>query len=388
MCTACDKLDTKMASGRRKRLWDLNSGWHCSILGTCLTLSDLRALGRKLSLHTRAGEPQDYQFHGYFVKEACEPKRPAKLLNKLLDKRHTGAIRKAKDARSIKDLEALWSDARASGSVPGLYWAILTHPMDAGALCERMFADVHMLSHLVGASNRADVRRLSALENQVASLDEKLGKQHQRNYLRLEEKNREIAQLKNSLRAQPYSKTKVADDVRFDRLQPALQQHLTSEMAQRDAEISRLYAAVAEKGVEVERLQQQNVALREENQSFESIIHGECTASKTKCDFDLDGRCLLYVGGRQHTVHHLRALVEKWNGQLLHHDGGIERSIAGLAREVSKADAVMFPTDCVSHSAALKVKQLCHQTMKPFVPLRSSGITSFVAVLRNGLYTT
>ena len=85
MCTACDKLDTKMASGRRKRLWDLNSGWHCSILGTCLTLSDLRALGRKLSLHTRAGEPQDYQFHGYFVKEACEPKRPAKLLNKLLN---------------------------------------------------------------------------------------------------------------------------------------------------------------------------------------------------------------------------------------------------------------------------------------------------------------
>ena len=44
-----------------------------------------------------------------------------------------------------------------------------------------------------------------------------------------------------------------------------------------------------------------------------------------------------------------------------------------------------FPTDCVSHDAALQVKRLCRQTMKPFVPLRSSGVASFVAGLRNGL---
>ena len=50
-----------------------------------------------------------------------------------------------------------------------------------------------------------------------------------------------------------------------------------------------------------------------------------------------------------------------------------------------KADAVVFPTDCVSHDAALQVKRLCRQTMKPFVPLRSSGVASFVAGLRHGL---
>ena len=75
MCTACDKLDTKMASGRRKRLWDLNSGWHCSILGTCLTLSDLRALGRKLSLHTRAGELRSQEALGRWARAAAGVRR-------------------------------------------------------------------------------------------------------------------------------------------------------------------------------------------------------------------------------------------------------------------------------------------------------------------------
>ena len=110
------------------------------------------------------------------------------------------------------------------------------------------------------------------------------------------------------------------------------------------------------------------------------------THSKQRgCPFDLSGRCLLYVGGHQHTVHRLRALVENWNGRFLHHDGGLERSINELASAVTKADAVVFPTDCISHSAANKVKQLCHQNMKPFVPLRTSGVASFVSGLQQGL---
>ncbi|MEQ9574670.1 MAG: DUF2325 domain-containing protein, partial [Rhodospirillales bacterium] len=105
----------------------------------------------------------------------------------------------------------------------------------------------------------------------------------------------------------------------------------------------------------------------------------------TSCPFDLGGRSLLYVGGRQQTVHRLKSLVEAWNGHFLHHDGGLEKSINELAGAVVKADAVVFPTDCVSHDAALQVKRLCRQTMKPFVPLRSSGVASFVAGLRHGL---
>ena len=73
---------------------------------------------------------------------------------------------------------------------------------------------------------------------------------------------------------------------------------------------------------------------------------------------ELDGLRILYVGGRPHTVHRLRSLVETWNGELIHHDGGLERSIGELARAVTATDLVIFPTDRVSHDAAITVKRL------------------------------
>ena len=125
--------------------------------------------------------------------------------------------------------------------------------------------------------------------------------------------------------------------------------------------------------------------MRIENATLEQPFMKNTHSKQRGCPFDLSGRCLLYVGGHQHTVHRLRALVENWNGRFLHHDGGLERSINELASAVTKADAVVFPTDCISHSAANKVKQLCHQNMTPFVPLRTSGVASFVSGLRQGL---
>ena len=130
--------------------------------------------------------------------------------------------------------------------------------------------------------------------------------------------------------------------------------------------------------------------LRDENAALEAALTPHENDSHDGNPFDLNGKSLLYVGGRQQTVHRIRALVSNWNGELLHHDGGIERSIDQLASMLNKADAVVFPTDCVSHSAAKTVKKLCNQRMKPFAPLRTSGIASFIASLREGqlIYST
>ncbi len=52
-----------------------------------------------------------------------------------------------------------------------------------------------------------------------------------------------------------------------------------------------------------------------------------------------------------------------------------------LAGLVGRADLVLFPVDCVSHQAMGMAKRLCRQLDKPFVPLRSSGLSSFLAGL-------
>jgi hypothetical protein len=42
---------------------------------------------------------------------------------------------------------------------------------------------------------------------------------------------------------------------------------------------------------------------------------------------------------------------------------------------------VLFPVDCVSHSAHDEVKRLCRRWEKPFVPLRHSGLGAFIRAL-------
>jgi hypothetical protein len=90
---------------------------------------------------------------------------------------------------------------------------------------------------------------------------------------------------------------------------------------------------------------------------------------------------LLYVGGRPGDIHRLRRFAAGLGLMLLDHDGGVEDRAGLLPGLVSRADAVCFPVDCVSHDAALAVKRLCRQAAKPCLPLRSTGLGAFMAGL-------
>jgi len=94
------------------------------------------------------------------------------------------------------------------------------------------------------------------------------------------------------------------------------------------------------------------------------------------------GARLLYVGGRHGHIHRIRAFVEEAQAEFLHHDGGVEERKGLLAGIVSRADAIFFPVDCVSHDTVAVLKRLCRQTGKPYLPLRSTSLTSFIAALR------
>src|SRR5262249_21255177 len=102
----------------------------------------------------------------------------AKQIQKALDRRHRSAIARFAKAATAEDLRRCWDDAVQAGEIPGAYWAILTHPASTDAVARRAFGAVHMLSHLVGAANRADIRRLHQLETEKAALEDKVARQH------------------------------------------------------------------------------------------------------------------------------------------------------------------------------------------------------------------
>jgi hypothetical protein len=48
---------------------------------------------------------------------------------------------------------------------------------------------------------------------------------------------------------------------------------------------------------------------------------------------------------------------------------------------LTRADAVLFPLDCVGHAACDQVKRLCKRMEKTYVPVPRSGLGSFMRAL-------
>lgn len=128
-----------------------------------------------------------------------------------------------------------------------------------------------------------------------------------------------------------------------------------------------------------EKLLRENAALESELTTVLACCHSDrgCDHSVERATPHLFGRKILYVGGRSNLVRHYKALVERHGGEFIHHDGGLESSLETLKNGMVSADAVICPIDCVSHSACQSVKQTCKHLDKPFIPLRSAGLSSF-----------
>jgi hypothetical protein len=367
---------------RRTRIWEFSQNLHCSIIGTCLSTAELRQTLTRLGLAQSAWT--DHDLHHKAVSLAAKHDQAAKLLHKALDRRHKLAISQFGKARTEADLTVLWRDAVKRGDIPGAYWAVLTHSATTQALVRLVFGEVHMLSHLVGAANRADIRRLCDLEQRNAELEARLRRQQEALHQAVVTRDASIRELRQSLRQRL---TEAAPAVTGD--ESVALRELLADLERRLAVATRRRATVETRLAETrdelirERadhamLQAETASLRAELASIEADLQPATEALSWR----VDGLTLLYVGGRPHQVAQLRALSAGKGAELLHHDGGIEHHPDLLAGLTSRADIVLFPVDCVSHDAALMVKRLCRHAEKRFIPLRSAGTTSFLAALR------
>jgi len=370
---------------RRDRIWDLSPNLHCSIIGTCLSTAALRQLFAKLN-QSDAKTLSDHGLHSRAVKIAGQRDVAGKLLNKMLDKRHEGHIKRFAKAKTPEEVRTLWLAALERGDIPGAYWAALSHPATDQAVVSEVFGEVHMLSHLVGTANRADIVRLRQLEGELGERDEKLARQEarlQRMARQREELTQQIEELEQELRGRP---TLVQMAGVETPAAPALKQRLADERARSNAlaaRVAELETSLAAKEQDLRQFEEKISAQRNEQSSLEATLTGLMGAKQetTSSAPDLTGQRLLYVGGRPKQLEQLRSLASRLGGTLLTHDGGIEESTALLPGLVSQSDMAFFPVDCVSHGAAGQVKRLCREAGKPFVPLRSASLASFIAAI-------
>jgi hypothetical protein len=372
---------------RRTRIWELSHHLHCSIVGTCLSTGELRQVLGKVG--PVANDCSDHDLHGSGVTLAGQRDGSAKLLHKALDRKHRIAIARFDKAGTVDAVRAEWREAVKRGDIPGGYWAAMTHPAASDALVREIFGEVHMLSHLVGAANRADIRRLAELEAENDRLHAKLARQQDQLRDGITRRDARIQELNDLLarrigeEAEAGQRDDASEHAALEGLVASLEQRMRSESNRRIAVEERLARLTGELAREREQhaaVRRQAAALREELEAIEADLAPQAPKADS-APASLAGLSVLYVGGRADRLGHLRALSEQRGAKFLHHDGGVEDRSGLLAGLVSRADIVLFPVDCVSHEAVAIVKRLCRQTAKPYVPLRSSGTGSFVSAL-------
>ena len=377
--------DAESGGAARTRIWDLAPSLHCSVVGTCLTPGDLRQLFVKLD-EADAGSASDHALHGRAVRAAGRRELAGKLLDKMLAKRHEAHLKRFARAKTVDEVRRLWGEALARGDIPGAYWATLTHPAADRALVQEAFGEVHMLSHLVGSSNRADIARLRELECGVAERDDKIARQEARLRRAAHDRAalaRRVEALERDLRARAAAEPGVAPSAAGD---AALARRLADEAARAAGLSSRCdeqARALKAAGERIAALEAEVASLSAERAALETAMDDAARPSEAAppAAGGLDGLTLLYVGGRPKLIEQLRALTARRGGVLISHDGGVEERAGLLPGLVSQCDVALFPVDCVSHHAAERVKRLCRQAGKPFVALRSASAASFAAAL-------
>ena len=387
-------------SNTRKHIWEIPPSLHCSIIGTCLALSDLTAIARRRGLRFPLGATE-YEIHGAFVQIVETENATARLVDKRLERKYRRVVAKIRMANSEEALLEAWEAAWKNNEIPGAYWAVLSHPLLNLDIRHRVFGDVHMLSHMLGASRRTDLHRVQQQDAQLAALQEKLAlvKKIYRKRVKarddvIVEMQAELGVLKRAERQLALARATVHElkqqsgvaalETRVTALEASLRKEATRALLAEES-LTELKKVAAREAVMTAKAFERIHFLTEENAALEQELRStlSCSMENPACEniienngVNLCGRKIMYVGGRSGLVQYYRALVERRGGVFLYHDGGIEHSMELLKNALNGADAVICPVDCVSHKACLSVKQACKHMAKPFIPLRSAGLSA------------
>jgi hypothetical protein len=376
---------------RRAKLAELDSHLHCSIIGTCLSTVELRKLVPKFTALDRQ-HASDLDIHHAAVELAIEGGEGAKALHKALEARYAGAVRKFDTAAHADALLALWDEALKNGDIPPAYWALMTHPHATLSVRQKAFGDLHMLSHLVGAANRADIRRLVALEEENAALRDKAERQQIRLHELSVERDTAMRQLMEPARPVAQISHDEADYAALREALIARDEKLALHTNRREIAEQRALTAQQHADMLAAQLDKAHATL--------NIVQAECRAleqalqdslSAESADDDRDARPawlaslrekrVVYVGGRPGSNTALRQLVESAGGEFVVHDGGIEDRKGMFAAALPRADIVVFPVDCIDHDSMNLLKRVCERHQVDYHPVRTASVASFMELV-------
>ncbi len=372
-------------SHTRRKLWQLPDHCHCMIIGTCLSLPEVKRICKKCDYSTKGHS--DYDLHRFVVGQAAHADSMiARRSHKMLESKFKVDVARLRGRQTDSTLIEHWNVLKDAGRVAGTLWAMVTHPDCSAEVISVIYGEVHMLSHLTGASVHKQAEALPNAQRTIESLQRKLKTQQLTMTKKIEDGLDKIARLEklNAGLRQQLSETSPVE-TELSQINKRDHEIVRSALRETNIVLRETRSRLDEAEGLVTRKSNDFVRLMEDNEKLESLIEyltNKTEESDAECGKSLSGKCLVLLGGKPSQCKHFKAYVEANNGDFLHHDGGVESNISRIDSLISQADAVLCPVEQVSHSAMLRAKKVCKSTDKPLVFMPQSSMTAFVSGLR------
>jgi len=397
----------KWAKPQRKKLWEINPRFHCSLIGLCISIQELRLLTRRCRILIDENL-DDFGLHTFFVDMAATLSPVMRKLQKLTDRRYSSEIREFAKHQSVHSLELLWKAHLQQGQVAGPYWALMSHPALTKDLAARAQGDVHMLSHTASNLYQQSQQWLDMERQNSRQLASHLAKVNQTIRIVADERDLALQKLKDQLqlaqqiKLQLDSATQHIQNLEYSNERNNLNKEIAglkkqnenlrrrAGLAENERQKYQDKLAISEGKIQAltaELRAVKNVRQYDQQAQLDHIpadrpILQPASKVLDPDSLDLCGRCVLVVGGRTGQCEHYRTLVERHNGRFIHHDGGQENSRQRLKNSLKQADAVFCPLDTISHDAMGRVKRYCAKHTKDLILMPRSSLSTFAQSLR------
>ena len=139
-----------------------------------MTIAELRKIARRTRFLADESRYGDYQIHGLFVETMGEENVVSRAVQKHLDAKYEGAIRKAKIARRRGGVSRLLGDRRRQWLRSRRLLGADRPSAPAVGVDTRIFGDIHMMSHICGATHRGDTREIADMRREKAEMARRL----------------------------------------------------------------------------------------------------------------------------------------------------------------------------------------------------------------------
>jgi Uncharacterized protein conserved in bacteria (DUF2325) len=382
---------------KRAKLWELDEIHHCPVIGACLATDDLVRFARRFNFSSTLRD--EYSLHIEAVRVSKSNNPVAKAIQKHLDNKYRYTINHFNQAKSDNDVKVLWKEFYVQGKCAGAMWAALTHKMASEETRQTIYVDMHMLSHQVGAGQAADIRKLNRLEMENAEVKEALELQQQRHAVIETKLQQKLDKTTKELVSQRQSNNDIVKlQARINQLESGV---AMTEMGRRLMALTTVNAQLRKAAERIASLENaleaaydgakalvhERNTLAAERNVLENLLRTELREIK-KPDKNkmlsvspLENSYVLCVGGRVSLLPEYRAVAKKLGILLLHHDGGQQEALSRLPDLVNRANAVVCPTDCVSHAAYYLLKRQCKRNNKQCLLFKGASISNFAKVL-------